>query len=350
MSSHATGIPGGFSPDGNRKYLLDPITAYERNINHVPVDRLLDFNRADKALYGFRTAFMTLPATIVKGLRGDEDITTADYGLMTKVPYYLTGLVLMSSFLAAGRKKISATRMGAGILLYYVGVGLANAMVNGFYKLRYGIDLTQKYQRADGRIENVYNSVDAPRFDLLSPEQYRQIQRKMGIPPNLADREQACREQILRAVSCAEALKIVLGVLFAGVGAGHLARSDSWAVLLNGTGAMEKIWKDAKIPGVLQRIRHSFNHIGSLGSQILRERLVLGKEAHWFQKFALWLTVGMVGYGLYQSLRVVKPKQYQSSPILPNRWGNNSAGNTTLETGSAFQQFVRHRNLEGGTF
>lgn len=337
-------MPGGFPKDGDRQYLLDPITAYERNIHHVPVDRLLDFTWADKVLYDFRNIF----STIVKGLRGDEDITAADFKQMSKVPYYLTGLVLMSSFLASGRKRISAVRMGAGILFYYLGVSLANTMVNGFYKARYGIDLTQKYQRADGRIENVYNSVEAPRLDLLSSQQYRQIQQKMDIPSNLANQEQACREQILRAVSCAEALKIVLGVLFAGVGAGHLARSDSWAVLLNGTGALAQIWRDKKIPSPGRRLKLMFQHAGSVGRHIFRERLVLGKESHWFQKSALWLTLGMVGYGIYQSLRVVKQKRYQSSPILPNQWDNNHSGNTSLETGRAFQQFIRHRNLEGG--
>jgi hypothetical protein len=327
-------------PDKAEPFLIDPITAQERNIHHVPVDRLLDFTLADQVLHGIKTAFVTLPATVLKGLRGDQDVSLTDFGLMAKIPYYAAGLVLMGSFLAAGRKKVSAIRMGVGVLLYYVGVAVANTAVNTFYKLRYGIDLGLKYRRADGRIDQVFGSLDAPRFDLLTANHYAKARQKMGIPSNLADRDQACREQILRAIGSADALKIVLGVLLAGIGAGQIARTDAWAVLLNSTGAMGKIWKDPKLGSVFQRAKQMFHRASSIVDHILRERF-LGNSHRGIQRASIWAALAVAAYGIYHSLNVVKPKNYQSSPVLPDNWSSS------LQSNGVFREFIRNRNLEG---
>ncbi len=335
-----------FKNSGNHKnlsklYFPDPITAKERNIHHVPVDRLLDYSWLDKVAHHVKTITYILPKTVFKGLRGDQDFTKTDQELIKNIPYYLSGLALMGCFVASGRKGVSAVRMGVGVGLYYAGALAANLFVDGLYKARYGVDFGLRYQQADGRVEKVFSSVDSPRFDLLTSQQYQVIRKKMGIPPDLADPNQACREQVVRAISSAESLKIMLGIILAAVGAGQIARTNAWAVALNPNDALRKIWSDPKTGGFFNRLRLTLKRGNEFLEFIFRQPLLWKKSTPIMRKSALWGLLGFLAYGLYQSVNVVKPKAYEPSPFQVSHSPSREA--QRLRSQKAFQAFIEQR-------
>ncbi len=295
--------------------LIDPITAKEWNLHHVPVDKVLHYNFLDRVAYNLKTLFVTLPKTVAKGLRGDSDFSFSDFMLISKIPYYLGGMFLVGSF-AAGGNGPAAVRQGVGVGLYYLGVMAANKAINAVYKMRYGVDLDLMYRRADGRVEKVFASVDFPRFDLLTPEQTRTMQDKMGIPTTVADRDQASREQLFRIISSSRSMKLLLGNLLAAVGAGYLARSDSWARLLGHHGTLSKVWNNSNASW-LDRLSDAMITAKSYVRPAVSEKLLGHSQeaAPFLRKFTLASVAGVVGLCLWQSLNVLKPKRYESSPI-----------------------------------
>ncbi|MBY0405342.1 MAG: hypothetical protein K2X66_15690, partial [Cyanobacteria bacterium] len=329
-------------PDGN---LIDPITSKELKIDHVPVDKILEYNWLDNRAYEAKTLLVTLPKTILKGLRGDSDFSFSDFMLLSKVPYYLGGLFLTLSFVA-GRSKPMAVKQGLGVGLYYLGVMAANTAINSIYQLRYGVDLDQKYRRADGRIEKVFASADFPRFDLLTPQQYRHMEEKMGIPTTITDPDQACREQLFRVISSSRSMKLLLGNLFAAVGAGYIARSDAWIRLLGNQQTFKHIWMDPKAGNILTKISSSLTALKSLVFKAVEEKTFghPSQSSSWLHKASLASLAGVMGLCLFESMRVVKHKEYQSSPITLLPRGEN--WNRHAEN-SVFKQFQLMQ--EGGS-
>jgi hypothetical protein len=332
--NHPHPVPSGLTlPSGN---LIDPITAKERNIHHVPVDKILDYSTLDHVAHNLKTIFYTLPKTVFKGLRGDPDFTFSDFMLVSQIPYYAGGAFLAYSFLA-GRDKPSFARQGVGVALYYLGNLAANGLINAIYKHRYGVDLTQKYKRADGRIEKVFASADFARFDLLTKKQYAEMQRKMKIPSHVADTDQACREQLYGVISSSRAIKLLLGNALAAVGAGYIARSTLWSRLLGSESTLSKIWRDTRGGSIFNRLANSWTAFKSNITPALEERILgIGPSA---PSSALRKTVmgGLLLIGafcLYNSWNVIKPKRYESSPytLLPR-------GENWLNEQSVFKRF-----------
>lgn len=295
--------------------LIDPITAKEWNIHHVPVDKILDYSFLDKVAYNLKTLFVTLPKTVYKGLRGDADFSFSDFMLISQIPYYLGGLVLTMSFMA-GRNKPTAIRQGVGVGLYYLGAMAASKAVNFIYKKRYGVDLDLMYRRADGRVEKVFASVDFPRFDLLSQKQLRTMQDKMGIPSTVADRDQACREQLFRIISSARSMKLILGNVLAAAGAGYFARTDAWARLLDGHGTLKTIWTASR-GNILERVSKTGLWAKSIIGPAVQEKVMgtPGEVAPWLRKLTLAGIGATILLCLAESMNVLKLKRYESSPI-----------------------------------
>ncbi len=325
-------------------YLVDPITAKEKNIHHVPVDRILDYSMLDHALHRMRTIGWTLPQAVVKGLKGDSDFTFSDFLLVAKIPYYLGGLFLVGSFLAAGKNKVPASRIGAGVALYYVGIGLANCAINLLYRLKYGVDLNLKYRRADGRVENVFASADFPRFDLLMPEHYSKMGKKMGIPPYLADQREAIHEQLRQIISGSRGLKLLLGNTLAAVGAGFIARSDAWGAVFSPQGVLRRIWTQSGEGNIWQRVRRTVTHLQSLLEMGFKG--ALAPSASGLQKYTLLGLLAVTAYSVYQVITSVHKPKYQPSgasihtPLISHDLEYNR--------GQLFQQFIQARRVTGG--
>lgn len=322
--------------------LIDPITAKERNIHHVPVDKVLEYNTLDNVAYSLKTLFVTLPKTVMKGLRGDSDFSFSDFMMLSQIPYYLGGLCLTGSFLA-GKDKFNAVKQGVGVGLYYLGVMSANKLINVIYQKRYGVDLDLKYRRADGRVEKVFASVDFPRFDLLTPKQYREMQDRMGIPTTVADRDQACREQLFRVIGSSRTMKLLLGNVLAAVGAGFIARSDAWGRLLGNQGTFRKIWTDPLAGGLINRLANSFEALKSLVRPAVLEKTIgaAHETAPWLRRLTWGSVAAIVGLCLLESMNVIKAQRYESSPVtlLPR-------GDNWLQEGSLFKRFQVYQ--EGG--
>jgi hypothetical protein len=337
--NHPHPVPSGLTlPSGN---LIDPITAKERNVHHVPVDKILDYSTLDHIAHNLKTIFYTLPKTVFKGLRGDPDFTFSDFMLVSQIPYYAGGAFLAYSFLA-GRDKPSFARQGVGVGLYYLGNLAANGLINKIYKYRYGVDLTQKYKRADGRIEKVFASADFARFDLLTKKQYAEMQRKMKIPSHVADSDQACREQLYGVISSSRAIKLLLGNALAAVGAGYIARSIHWSKLLGSKllgsePILSRIWRDPLGGSFFNRLATSWTAFKSNIMPALEERILgIGPSAPsaTLRKSVLGGLLLVGAFCLYNSWNVIKPKRYESSPytLLPR-------GENWLNDQSVFKRF-----------
>jgi hypothetical protein len=326
------GVPYGFrAAQEDKSFIPDPITAKEQNLHPVPTDRLLEYSTLDRFAHHLKTVFVTLPQTVMKGLRGDSDFGFSDFMLISKVPYYLGGTCLVSSFLM-GRGKGTALRQGIGVFLYYAGVSLSNHFINGLYRLRYGVDLGQLYRRADGRVEKVFASSDFPRFDLLTPQQYRHMREKMEIPSNVADPDKACRDQISRVISSSRAMKLFLGNIVAAVGAGYLAQSDGWLKLFKGRGVASNILKEPQWDGWRQRFKNFLVAKGALIEEVLKEKGkgLPGEASPGFRRFTLFAFSASLGLCIFESLNVLKPERYQSSPAPLIPWGDRGARRDSL--------------------
>lgn len=166
------------------KFLMDPVTARERNVSPVPTDTLLENPNLLRRL-GFhaQTLLITLPKTVWKGLRGDTDITTADFALMAKVPYVTAGLTMIGAMALRHHKPAAAGRILAGVAMYYLSVAASNRLVNSFYRQKFGIDLTLMFRTAEGGVDSVFRNAESPRFDLLTPAHYRRMREKWAFHP-----------------------------------------------------------------------------------------------------------------------------------------------------------------------
>ncbi len=255
--------------------LIDPITRKKYRIDSPFDDELLRLSPLEKAKLGLKNTFVTIPATIYQGLRGDGHFTFSDHLNITSIPYYLGG-----AFLAVGarfgRDNLNFARQGVGVLMYYLGVMAANKGINAFYKYKSGVDLDLRFKKNNGDIEKVYASADFPRFDLLEEQDYKLMRRKMRIPDNIADSKREVNDEARTIISASRADKLILGNLLAALGAGYLARSDGWARLPDGLKSMVDIWRPRNQEGgcLTQRLTRTGQAIRGTFGPPLREMLL----------------------------------------------------------------------------
>lgn len=222
--------------------LVDPITRKKFDIDTPFTDRQLELNFPQKVKMSLEHNFVTMPKTIVQGLKGDNRFTFSDFLDVANIPYYLGGAVLAGSF-AAGGDRPNMIRQGIGVGLYYAGILGANQAINLFYKLKSGVDLNLKYRKPNGDIEKVLASADFPRVDLLTKPQRAVIARKTGIPTNVADPDREVNDQVRQIISAARADKLILGNLAAAIVAGYVARTELWWRALNKDGQPDPVFK-----------------------------------------------------------------------------------------------------------
>jgi hypothetical protein len=236
--------------------LVDPITRKRYKIPNPYSDVALYPGPIGKLGLDFQQTFVDFPKTIAQGLRGDSHFTFSDSLQVSSIPYYLGGMFLVGSFLAGG-DKLNSARQGVGVALYYLGISAANQAINAFYKWHTGVDLGMRYRKSNGDIENVFASVDFPRLDLLSEDDYKRMIQKMRIPSNIADPKREVNDQTREVISASRTDKLILGNLLAAIGAGYIARNDAWARILTDNGALKATWnwKDKLAGSFLQRLR-----------------------------------------------------------------------------------------------
>lgn len=299
-----------------RTWLPDPIVAEEQNTHLVPMDQALRLNPLQKAGLWAEQTFVALPKAVVKGLKGDPDYSFSDFLHVAKIPYYLGGTLLTLSFLA-GRDKVNTVRQGMGVLLYYLGVGSANTLINGLTQWRTGVDLNLRYRNADGKVEKVFASADFPRLDLLSRQDYEKIKDKMGIPPTIADPVGETNREIKEVISTSRANKLIVGNLLAAVGAGYIARSDGWARLLGKQGTLRTVLLSKEGGSPLQRAKNAVTTLGAYLEKGVQEKFtgMLTGPAQKVRVAALATMLGALVYGLFQSVRPVTDKHFEESKI-----------------------------------
>ncbi|MCA9798946.1 MAG: hypothetical protein KC474_05300 [Cyanobacteria bacterium HKST-UBA04] len=287
--------------------------------DHVPEDRPFasDWNIVDKTLLSLKTTFVTLPQTIVAGLRGDKAFSFSDAMLLGKVPYVLGGAMLVGSYLAGGNRR-EAIRQGAAVAMYLMGALVTNKLVDGIYRHRWGLDLARKYRSKFGKIEPMYASVDFARFDLLSEADYQRLAKKMGIPERVHNREGAVQEQIKYAIARSRTLKILLSTLLSAIGAGYMARTDAWLSVPDKLAALRPVWRDGSTQ-FFAKVAQSARIITHALKTPFIERLNISQAPGWKKAVVLGGTAVYVGGLLYALLAGIKQKDYDTT-ISPADW------------------------------
>ncbi|MDX2084376.1 MAG: hypothetical protein SFZ03_03190 [Candidatus Melainabacteria bacterium] len=300
-------------------HYMDPYTAESKGIHLFKVDQPLNYNALDRLLLVFRQAGNALKRT-GQGLRGDSTQTFSDFMLEGRVPYYAGGVALLSSFLlGSGKPNLHFKKMGAAVGLYYLGVGASNALVNGLYKLRYGLDLDMLYRSKDGRFERMFSSTDFPRFDLIPKPLYKLLAKRLNIPDGVADPDGAVRENLRKMIGESRLVKMVFSSLAAAVGAGFLARSDAWGEVFG------RHWRDILTgPGnVLQKSGALAQITGQKLLNVLDDvfRGPLQPNAPWNKRFGLGLAVGTVVptllWGVLKICHTPQVKKYEPFQLDP---------------------------------
>jgi hypothetical protein len=243
----------------------------------VTQEHLLNYSTVDKGFYRLRQLFVTLPLTVMKGLKGTSDFTFSDTMLVSKVPYYLGGIFLaLSPFV--GKDYREGTRQGAAVISYLLGTILTHTLVNRLYQWRYGVDLTMLYRTKDGNVDQVFASHDFARFDLLKPYHYAVMGRKMGIPSNIDDPQGAVRDYIRHIIASSRALKLIVGNILSAIGAGFIARSDVWLKVPAIGKAIAGVWRSSRL-GLFQKLCQSTRPLADLTASLLYDRYNVAKSS-----------------------------------------------------------------------
>ncbi len=294
------GLPPGMTlvqtgGDGEEKavaltdLLVDPITRKKYDLDTPFTDRLLKQTVPQKIKMSFQHGFVTLPKTIVQGLKGDNRFTFSDFLDVANIPYYLGGACLAGSFILGG-DRFNGLRQGIGVATYFLGIAATNLGINEFFKYRTGIDLNQKYRKPNGDVEKVFASVDFPRLDLLSDAQYEKLIRKMGIPTNVADPKREVNDQTRQIISAARADKLILGNIAAAIGAGYIARNELWGRLLDSNSPLKAIWsKDAQQGDWMNRSQKTLEFFkAKIGPAVKEVFFGAANEANPWLRRSLW--------------------------------------------------------------
>lgn len=267
QSGPPTGMP--FSPSANAgpPAQLDPVTRKALHLLPDAHEQILRLNAAQRMSLDLQNTFINTPKQVIHGLRGDQESTGAHLLNIATIPYYLGGAFLAGSFAAGGNRR-AFVQQSVGVALYYMGISVANASINGLCKATSGVDLDLRYRRPDGEIQKVYDSLDFSRSDLLEQSDYDKMARKMGIPGDIADPKQEIRQRGRQIASDAKTDKLVLGNLLAAIGAGWIARHVPWSRLMPQDIGKEirGIWKHQATPmnQKFRQIGHVFKETGHL--------------------------------------------------------------------------------------
>ena len=252
------------------------------------------------------------------GLRGDRDFNFTDFLQLAKIPYWLGGIGLVAVFAAVDRIGLNGTKAGAAVALYMGGKAVADLMIDSVFKARYGMNMDLSYRDPEGRINKVFASTEFPRIDLLKDKHYHHIADKLGIPTFVADRTKAVKEQIPLNISQNRVLKLVLGNTLAMVGAGYLSRSDAWASVLKLPQEIGHALAGKGNGGLVNRIVSATQIAATSLAEPFKERLFgLPNEASpWLRRTALGVMGAGALFTLWQSLNVVRKREYEASSSL----------------------------------
>lgn len=233
--------------------------ALQKRRKQFPEDVLLHYNVLDKGLQSIKSAFK-VPQTLWRGLKGSSDFTFADTMLVSKVPYYLGGVVLALSPVLGGNRK-EGVRQATAVVLYLLGNMASHHFINALYRWRYGIDLSMLYRSKSGNIEQVFASRSFPRFDLLKPTHFEKIARKMKIPESVYDRDGAVKDNIRHIIASSRVLKLIVATITSAVCAGFIARTDQWTAVSSAMPTFTAIWRSSNIKYV--------SKLGAMASTLL---------------------------------------------------------------------------------
>lgn len=304
------------SPAPPRINLVDPITAHRLELETPFSDRILRLGPLDKLKFNLKNTFVTIPQGVIRGLKGDSNFSFTDFLNVAKIPYYVGGGALATSFLL-GKDRLNFTRQAIGVALYYLGVIAANKGINALYKYKDGVDLDLRYRKSNGDIEKVFASSDWARIDLLRPEDYKRLREEMEIPDNVAHPDREVQDNIKRIVTVSRADKLILGNVLAAVGAGWLARSDAWARLIGSGKALVTTLRDPNGGGIGNRLVNAGLSFWGTIRRGVQEKVTgfAGETQPWLRKGVLFAAGAAIATIAIHCLTTTRRSRNYESPL-----------------------------------
>ena len=193
-----------------------------------------------------------LPEYMYRGFKGDPDFNFFEYLKLSKLPYFIGGIGLVSTYIAGCNHLSPVSRLGnnttvkrvaLGVAGYYLGVELAKALIDIPIKWFRGIDLNHPYKNMVSLREGnpldlpnnkkkeyhkAFESIDFTRWDLLykygeggnTNEIFDKLAKKFGATKKLNDSDSALKSRIRKLIVMASSWKAMLPAIFATLGVG----------------------------------------------------------------------------------------------------------------------------------
>ena len=193
-----------------------------------------------------------LPEYMYRGFKGDPDFNFFEYLKLAKLPYFIGGIGLVSTYIAGCNHLSPVSRLGnnttvkrvaLGVAGYYLGVELAKALIDIPIKFFRGIDLNHPYKNMVSLREGnpldlpnnkkkeyhkVFESIDFTRWDLLykygeagnTNAVFDKLAKKFGATQKLNDSDSALKSRIKSLIIMASSWKAMLPAFFATLGVG----------------------------------------------------------------------------------------------------------------------------------
>ena len=198
-----------------------------------------------------------LPEYMYRGFKGDPDFNFFEYLKLAKLPYFIGGAGLVSTYIAGCNHLSPVSRLGnnstvkkvaLGVIGYYLGVELAKVLIDIPIKFFRGIDLNHPYKNMVSLREGnpldlpnnkkkeyhkLFESIDFTRFDLLykygdggyTNETFDKLAKKFGATKKLSDSDSALKNRIKKLIIMASSWKAMLPAIFATLGVGLAQQS-----------------------------------------------------------------------------------------------------------------------------
>ena len=209
---------------------------------------------------------LNTPGYAYRGMKGDPDFNFFEYLKVSKIPYYIGGITLAAVALGSrnGRNTHAAKqntamfkKILAGVVMYYLGREVANAVIDAPVKWFRGLDLNHPYKNVTAlregnpmnlpnnkKISNqkVFESVEFTRWDLLykhkndpvgNPKneptnaEFDRLAKKFGAQRYDKDSDSKVKGKIKELIIMANSWKYMLTAPFVTLGLG-LANQDAF--------------------------------------------------------------------------------------------------------------------------
>ena len=223
--------------------------SYGKSSKSEPRDYVYQPTLKNKVVANTNT-LKSMPGYVSRGLQGDPDANFYEFMKISKIPYFLGGPGLVATILAGSNlfdikankaAKFNGKGMALGCACYYLMTAAAKACIDKPLKIARGLDLNhpintvsfnkpydkEGHSTFKNESHSLFESSKFIRWGFVAPEEpdfnYKEIQKKMGIPEDSKDSDAIMRPIISSTVKRANSWKYLTSAfaVMAGVGLGN---------------------------------------------------------------------------------------------------------------------------------